>query len=294
MRGAMIISASRRTDIPAYHADWFMERVRAGACRVPNPVNPARFTDVSLRPDDVDAIVFWTRNAGPLLKHLDELDARGFRYYFHYTLMDNPPELDPGVPRLEAAAATFRALAGRVGPRRVIWRYDPVVVANRTPPDFHRAAFEAIAAALEGATLRCVISLADLYRGAEARLRRVPGLDLMRPEECARAFRRLGPELARMAAARGMELVTCAEEAGAAGPGVKPGRCIDHELIRDVFGIAVTARKDPSQRKACRCVVSRDIGVYGTCPAGCVYCYAARDRGRAADTGPRQAGGGSP
>ena len=122
----MIISASRRTDIPAFYAPWFVNRLRAGYCTVPNPFNRRQVRRISLLPQDVDVIVFWTRSARPLMPFLDELDERGYRYYFQYTLLAYPPPLDHGVPSLEDALDTMRALAERVGPRRVIWRYDPI------------------------------------------------------------------------------------------------------------------------------------------------------------------------
>ena len=110
----MIISASRRTDIPAFYGEWFMNRVRAGYCMVPNPFNRHQVTTVSLRPEDVDVIVFWTRNPRPLFRYLDELDARGLRFYFQYTILDHPAVLEPGTPAVEMAIRTFRELAARV------------------------------------------------------------------------------------------------------------------------------------------------------------------------------------
>ena len=132
----MIVSASRRTDIPAFYAEWFMNRVRAGTCDVPNPFNPQQVARVSLQPDEVDGIVFWTRHPRPLFPHLAELDKRGYRYYFQYTLLDNPRLIDPKVPPLETSLATFRELAERVGPDRVVWRYDPIVFSNVTGRSF--------------------------------------------------------------------------------------------------------------------------------------------------------------
>ncbi|MBC7325158.1 MAG: DUF1848 family protein, partial [Moorella sp. (in: Bacteria)] len=116
----MIISASRRTDIPAFYARWFINRVRAGFCTVPNPFNPRQVSRVSLQPEAVEVIVFWTRNPAPLLPYLDELDARGLRYYFQYTVLGNPRALDPHCPPLPQALVTFRRLAERVGPQKVI------------------------------------------------------------------------------------------------------------------------------------------------------------------------------
>lgn len=270
----MIVSASRRTDIPAFYADWFMNRVREGFCDVPNPVNPAQVSRVSLRPDDVDVIVFWTRHAAPLLPYLAELDDRGFRYYFLYTLMNNPAALDPKVPDPDKAVAVFRDVAQRIGPQRVIWRYDPIVLTDRTDAAFHIEQFTRISERLAGATRRCIISFMDVYKRIRSRLAALEagGYRLQALDD-----RRLGalvPSLARIAREGGLEIASCAETRDLARFGVAPGKCIDDELIESVFDVRVARRKDAAQRAECRCAASRDIGMYDTCPCGCRYCYA--------------------
>lgn len=273
----MIISASRRTDIPAFYAEWFMNRIRAGYCVVPNPFNRTQASSISLKPEDVDVIVFWTRNPKPLLPFLPELDRRGFRYYFQYTLLNNPPELDPHVPRLESALRTFQELAGQIGPQKVIWRYDPIVFSLKTDAHFHLRSYRQIAGALQGSTLRSVISLVDSYRKTHKRMEEFTrqGMEILAyTEQPLPWFADLMRNLARIARDNGMEIVSCAEEIDLQPYGIRPGKCIDDEYIAQLFGLEVTHRKDKSQRKACGCVESRDIGMYDTCVSGCRYCYA--------------------
>jgi hypothetical protein len=273
----MIISASRRTDIPAFYAEWFINRIQAGYCTVPNPFNPEKVSRVSLKPEDVDVIVFWTRNPRPLFPHLAELDERGYRYYFQYTLLNNPPPLDPKSPPLETSLKTFQELARHAGPERVIWRYDPIVFTTLTGADFHLQSYAHIANALRGCTHRSVISLMDLYPKTKKRLSGMAeqGTELLPVSFTAEAwFPALMQRLARIAADNGMEIVSCAEEIDLQPYGVRPGKCVDDEYIHRVFGIDVTHAKDPSQRLTCGCVVSKDIGVYNTCLFGCSYCYA--------------------
>jgi len=267
----MIISASRRTDIPAFYTPWFMNRLRSGWCRVPNPFNPLQVSEISLRPEDVDVIVFWTRNALPLLPHLKELEERGYRFYFLVTLMDNPRVIDAGCPPLNEGLRTFRDLANRIGPERVVWRYDPIVFSSLTDPDFHMRAFRRIAGRLQGCTSRCIISVVHPYRKAQRRFIE-KGID-MAPcgEENLGDLMRLLKEEARD---RGLDILSCASPSDLEMYGINPGKCVDDTYIKRVFGIDVTSRKDPSQRKECGCVVSRDIGMYDTCLFGCLYCYA--------------------
>jgi hypothetical protein len=272
----MIISASRRTDVPAFYSDWFMKRIRAGHCDVPNPFNPTQVTRVSLKPEDVDVIVFWTRNASPLLPRFKELDLKGYRYTFLYTVMNNPRAVDPRCPTLREALAAFKALSDRIGPERVIWRYDPIVFSNATNPEFHRKAYETIAKQLQGYTSRSIISVVNIYRKVRQRLSALSeeGIKLMECE--GEAFGELMRFMATAARDNGMALSSCAQERDLTAYGVLPGKCIDDRLIREVFGLEVNHTKDPSQRKTCGCVVSKDIGMYDTCLYGCVYCYATK------------------
>lgn len=285
----MIISASRRSDIPRFHHEWFMERIRAGFCEYANPVDPWRRVRVSLRPEDVDVIVFWSKDPAPLLPHIRELGERGYRYYFHFTVNGYPPFLEPGVRPLPQITVTFARLADAVSPERVIWRYDPIILSDATDVDYHRKQFEWLAGQLRGYTRRVTVSLFHDYRRAGAALRRAAGrasvsLHLGCPEVVVDALLR---DLAGIARAAGLDVRSCGLSRDLTFLGVRPGKCIDDELIASVFGIRVKGRKDPGQRPTCRCVESRDIGTYGTCLHGCTYCYA---RGR----GPGEAGGPPP
>ncbi len=270
----MIISASRRTDIPAFYAEWFVRRVRAGYCEVPNPMNPTQVASVSLRPEDVDVVVFWTRNPTPLLSHLPELDAAGFLYYFQYTLCGYGPPIEASNPPILAAIDAFKRLSSAVGRERVIWRYDPLVFSEMTTVDFHLKNFEVLSTSLRGFTRRCVVSIWDHYRKLGGRLEALSaqGIHVRQPEQAE--LDRLVPRLVELCAANGMELVSCAEEVNLEYYGVQRGKCVDDELIQRVFGREVCHKKDGSQRPACGCVQSRDIGMYNTCLFGCSYCYA--------------------
>jgi hypothetical protein len=273
----MIISASRRTDIPAFYSEWFINRIRAGYCTVPNPFNPKQVLRVNLSPEKVDVIVFWTRNPRPLFPYLAELDDRGYRYYFHYTLMANPRVIEPKTPPTKTAIKIFQELAGRVGPSRLIWRYDPIVFTPITTPAFHEEKFSEIANTLKGYTYRSVISLVDYYYKAKKRFAEMAslGATLQMPATVeSETIERLVRRFVAAAQENGLQIASCAEDIDLTGYGILPGKCMDDRYIRQVFGIDVTHEKDPSQRKSCGCVVSKDIGMYESCLFGCRYCYA--------------------
>lgn len=267
----MIISASRRTDIPAYYCEWFMNRIRAGFCIVPNPFNRAQISRVSLAPDEVDGIVFWTRNPRPMLHYLQELDDRGYRYYFLYTLMANPRVIDPGAPPLEKSIDTFRELASRIGAQRVVWRYDPIFLTAVTDPEHHARAYAHIAGALSGCTEKSVISVVHMYRKIQGRVRGLSdrGIRVLAPDE--ELLSPLLRSLAHTASENGMEIRSCANDLLAYG--INPGKCID-ERILSLSGPEIEVGKDACQREHCRCSASKDIGMYESCPSGCIYCYA--------------------
>jgi hypothetical protein len=258
---------------------------------VPNPFNRQQIARISLLPKDVDVIVFWTRNPRPLFPYLEELDERGYRYYFQYTLLGYPPQIDSHNPPLQASLKTFRELAQRVGPERVIWRYDPIVLSEATPPAYHRAAYARLAQALTGCTGRSVVSLMDDYPKLRGRLQEMArqGARQLPVSEGESGFEGDLPnwlgdllrDLAAIALSHRMEMVSCAEERNLLPFGIRPGKCVDDGYIQRVFGLEVTHAKDPGQRNACGCVVSKDIGMYDSCLFGCRYCYATTSFGRA-------------
>ena len=284
VRPTMIISASRRTDIPAFYAEWFMNRIREEYLFVQNPFNANRFTKVDLSPSNVEAIVFWTKNPAPMLGYLDELDARGYRYYFQFTVTAYPKLIEPSVPAEEQLLANFRNLTARIGAERVVWRFDPVLISDLAPENIVLETFGRLAGRMKGQTERVVISFAHFYRTVKSRLDRaqketgVGFTDIMdNPGQVYGVAR----EMASIAKRNSMRIESCAEKLDLSEFGIEHGKCIDDDLLKKVFGIDVTPVKDPYQRIECRCVRSQDIGQYDTCPHGCLYCYANPNRSRA-------------
>ena len=273
----VIISASRRTDIPAFYADWFMNRLEAGSCVMANPFNAHQVSRVSLLPRDVDAFVFWSRHPAPMLHRIPLIDQMGHVSYFLYTLLDYPVEFEPHLPPLEQRIRTFRALARTIGPDRVVWRYDPIIVSSLTPYDFHRKCFSVLAHALAGSTKRVVVSIVDYYHKTNRRIASLEdrGITFHRDAATDPQMRELLDFMAETARANGMEIQSCAEVEDYSDVGVPPGACIDPDLVRRLGG-KTEATKDLGQRAQCLCVRSRDIGVTDTCLHGCVYCYATR------------------
>lgn len=264
----MLLSVSRRTDIPNWFSEWFFHRLQDGFVLVRNPFAVHRVSRIPLSPDIVDGIVFWTKNPLPMLKHLSGL--AGYPCCFQFTLNPYGTELEPGVPPPEESVKTFRRLSERIGPERVLWRYDPVLIGGRFDVPFHRAAFDRLARLLRGYTRRCTFSFLDCYR-------RMPKKPEMHPPS-AGEMRVLAASFAGSAGACGMKLMTCCEKIDLSGYGITHAACVDGKLMEAMAGCRLSVEKDPGQRSGCGCVSSIDIGTYGTCQNGCRYCYATQGR----------------
>ena len=264
----MIISVSRRTDIPAFYADWFYNRLRAGYVLVRNPMNLHSVSKVRLTADVVDAFVFWTKNPLPMARRLDELAA--YPYYFQFTLTGYGADIEPGVPdKRSVLLPAFKDLSALVGKKRVIWRYDPIFFSVKYTLEYHLACFEALAAELHNSTERCVISFMDSYSYTKRNAQQLGVVEIS--EETLYGF---AGQLARIAAKYGLKLQTCAESMDLTAFGITSSACIDKELLEDIGSVRLDVKKDANQRAECCCAASIDIGAYNTCPGGCLYCYA--------------------
>ena len=274
----MILSVSRRTDIPNYYSDWFLRRLREGFLYVRNPRNPRQISKLELSPKVVDGIVFWTKNPANMMGRLEEL--REYPYYFQFTLTGYGADVEPGLPsKRKELIPTFRRLSERIGKERVIWRYDPIFLSSKYTPEYHLRAFEEIADSLSDYTEKAVISFGDFYAKTKKNTADL-GLLEMRETE----MRRLAAKLAEIAEKYRLRLETCSEEAELSDLGIMRGSCIDRSLFERMLGCKLRAGKDKNQRKACGCMESIDVGVYNSCRNGCKYCYANFDETRVMQT----------
>jgi nucleotide-binding universal stress UspA family protein len=271
----VIVSASYRTDIPAFYGDWFARRLAAGFCTVKNPYGSAPYR-VALRGSDVDGFVFWTRNARPFLPVLDDLAEQGTPFVVQYTITGYPAAIDAATPPTAHAVATARDVATRYGVDTLVWRYDPILLSAATPLESHMQAFDPLAAALAGACNEVVVSFAHFYRKSVRRLdAATPPLSWRDPTEPEKAA--LLHTLNASAQAHGMRLTLCTQpDLVDVVPGVGAARCIDDARLSRIAGRTVGAR-EKGNRPGCRCAETRNIGTYDTCAHGCLYCYAVRN-----------------
>ncbi len=264
----MIVSASRRTDIPNYYSEWFYNRIKAGFLYVRNPMNIHQVSEIKITPDVVDCIVFWTKNPQPMMGRLDEL--KEYSYYFQFTLTGYGKDVELNVPdKKTAMIPIFRDLSDRIGRERVIWRYDPIIFSDKYTAQYHLKAFRSIAEALNGYTDKCVVSFVDIYSKNRKKMENLSSYDL--DEGNLRIFAK---KLSGIASDNHMKIGSCAEKIELDDCGIVHNCCIDKALIEKITGCRLKAGKDKNQRPECGCVESVDVGTYHTCKNGCAYCYA--------------------
>lgn len=264
----MIISASRRTDIPSFYSDWFFNRIKEGYVYVRNPINIHQVGKVILSSDVIDGIVFWTKNPLPMINRLDEIND--YIYYFQFTLNSYSKDIEPNIPsKKDVIIPTFKKLSQKIGKDKVIWRYDPILFNEKYTVDYHLKHFKTLANKLAGYTEKCTISFLDLYKNTQQNTAslRITNPTLHQKEEIMQQF-------SEIAKASGIYIDTCAEDIDLSKFDIQHASCIDKERLERLGGYRLIIDKDKNQRSACGCVTSIDIGAYNTCKNGCLYCYA--------------------
>lgn len=264
----MIISASRRTDIPAFYAEWFLNRLREGYVYVRNPMNPHQVSQVSLSPDVVDGIVFWTKNPAPMLQYLEAL--QDYTYYFQFTLTSYGRDVESHLPsKNDSIIPTFQKLSSMIGRERVIWRYDPILLSDTYTMEYHKKYFRKLCDRLASYTEKCTISFLDLYTNMQRRIQPL-GIGPMEPAQ----MEELAAYMGEVAREYHLNIDTCTEEIDLSRYGIGHASCIDRERLERISGYQLQVERDRNQRPGCGCVSSIDIGTYNTCRNGCAYCYA--------------------
>ena len=273
----MIISASRRTDIPTYYSEWFFNRLREGYVLVRNPMNARQISRISLSPEAVDGIVFWTKNPVPMLSRLGELEP--YPYYFQFTLTAYGRDVEPNLPGKNGVLIpAFQELSRMAGRERVVWRYDPIFLSDRYTVEYHCRYFRVLAAKLGEYTEKCTVSFLDFYRSTARNMR-----SLHIREMTAAQQREMMERFSEIAGEYGLYIDTCSEAISLEDLGISHASCVDRERLERIGGYRLKVGRDRDQREECGCAASVDIGAYDTCGNGCLYCYATDSPPRAAE-----------
>ncbi|MBQ1374907.1 MAG: DUF1848 domain-containing protein [Clostridia bacterium] len=269
----MIINTGARTDTVQYFTPWLLGRFREGYALVRNPRFPDKVTRYELTPDVVDCVVFCSKNYAPILSHIHEITDR-FNTLFHYTITAYGRDTEPGVPSIDESMETLLALEKKVGRRRIIWRYDPVMLTDKYTFDVHMETFDYMAGRLADHVDRCVFSFVEIYKKLKTNM---PGLRAINAAD----RERLAEGLGAIAEKHGLYLQTCAENGDFSKYGIHKSGCVTLDMIGRANGVRFRPLAHRGMREGCRCIESRDIGAYDTCVNGCSYCYANKSPERA-------------
>lgn len=281
----IVLSASRRTDIPGGYTPWFMDCIQRGFFTVTNPFN-RKTRIIETTPDTVHTIVFWSKNFGPFL----DLDAhktltkKGFNLFFNFTVNADNRILEPGIPDLNTRLNQAARLANDLDPAQIAWRFDPICFyKEKNRPMTNTQGFRSIADALSDIGVNCcVTSFYDPYKKVEHRIRRLtqtgsPGIEFIDPGTQTR--KAVVQKMAGYLRSKSMDLFTCCEgDLPESLENVRANACIDGSLYQSLFGGFPETAKDYGQRRkqGCRCTRSVDVGSYDRhpCPHNCLFCYA--------------------
>ncbi len=259
----MILNVSGRTDIVAFYTDWFMNRYRAGFVDVRNPFNPKLVSRIHF--ENVDAILFCTKNPLPILDHLQEIKQP---ILFHVTLTPYKNDIEVGVPSKKELVEAIKKLSSIIGSEHLFIRYDPIFLSEKYNIAYHVKAFDRMCTLLEGYVQHIIVSFIDDYKN----VRKNQKILKKRPftEE---DYREIGIHFSKSAKKHGMSVQTCLEERNLKEYGFKVDACLSHAYAYQLTG---KTYKNWTARK-CSCVNMVDIGAYNSCKHYCKYCYANYD-----------------
>jgi hypothetical protein len=272
-----IISASRRTDIPAFYSEWFIKRLKAGEVYVRHPYG-GQIYRTSLKPNDIHCIVFWSKNFAPLISRIKEVENSTKNLFFHFTMTGITKEIEQYTPPYEDAINDFIYLSKRYSPYHLIWRFDPICITDKLPFDYFEEMFLKIAEKLHGNCNKCYISFVQTYNKALKNI--VKYSDHRFIDIDTETQRDYAGRLSRIAEKNGIKLYACCN-GHLLSDNVFKGSCINSADLSQLFNDPLIISPSSPTRKECACSKSIDIGSYDTCIHGCLYCYANSDKAKA-------------
>lgn len=274
-----IISVSRRTDIPAFYGDWFMQRLKDGFAGVVNPFGGRKYI-VSLKAEDVICFVFWSKDFTPFIENLKIIDGSRYKFYFNSTVTTLPEVFESNVDR-KSAIESLKYLSRIYSPEHINWRFDPIIISSISGRDFYIRSFEELASQFSGLVRRCYFSFVNIYKKVERNFGDFTSSTGITIPQCSDDFRiDLANELADIAQNYGIQMYSCCGDY-LVGQKIRKAHCIDGNIIESLFFPDGFSFKEKPTRDQCGCTESSDIGTYDTCPHGCLYCYANTNKQRA-------------
>lgn len=262
----MIINTGSRTDTIQYYSEWLLQRFKEGFVYSRNPLFPNKVTRYELNPQVVDCVIFCSKNYEPILNRLHEITNK-YNTYFYYTITAYNKDIEPNVPSIDDSIATLIKLSKKVGKQRVAWRYDPILLTNKYTKSLHYKTFDYMSEKLSPYIDRCIFSFVDMYKKLYKNMPEIITLSLRDKTEIAQ-------NIGAIAKKYNMTIQTCATIENYEQYGILHSGCITKEILELSNDINLKNLKHSGNRQGCKCIETRNIGDYDTCPNGCKYCYA--------------------
>lgn len=264
----MIVNVGGRTDIVNYYSEWLMNRINEGFAYSRNPLFPNNVSKVSLKPEDVDCLMFCSKNYSPILKYIKDINEK-YRIICHYTITAYDKDVEPNVPSIEDSIKTLIELSKIIGKEKILWRYDPILLTKKYTVEKHLETFECIAKQISPYVQRCIFSFVEMYKKLDYNM---PEIIPFTGNDKLRILKGIGD----ISKKYNLYTQTCGTDENNEKYGIHVSGCTTPEILEQANNIKYKNIKSKPMRKGCHCIPSRDIGAYDTCLNGCKYCYANR------------------
>lgn len=261
----MILNTGNRTDIPAFYTSWFLNRLKEGYVYVRNPYNPHLILHYDINPQVIDFIIFGTKNPIYMLKHLDKL--KDYRTLWHITLTAYGKDIEPYLINKNRIVEAIIHLSQIYGDKRVLWRYDPILLNEKYTKEYHYQIFEKLCYKLQGSIRTCIISFVDLYHKTKINFPECVEVNMNDRLEMVQ-------RLSSIALKYHINIKTCLENEDFYKPYADVSGCLTQSMLEDAFSIRLEVQESMKTRPGYSCLLGYDIGEYSTCLHGCKYCYA--------------------
>ena len=264
----MIINVGGRTDIVNYYTPWLLNRLEEGYAYSRNPFARENVYKLSLKSEDVDCLLFCSKNYQPILKHIGDIDEK-YNILCNYTITAYGKDIEPKVPPINQSIKTLKRLSDIVGVNKILWRYDPILLSEKYTVEKHLETFEYMAEKISPFVYRCIFSFVDMYKKVEENM---PEIIPFTDEDKVKLLKGIG-EISKK---YNLYTQTCATNENYEKYGIHAAGCTTREILEQAHNVVYKNVKGTGIRENCQCIPSRDIGAYNSCLSECKYCYANR------------------
>lgn len=262
----MIINVGGRTDIVNYYSEWLINRLKEGYAYSRNPLFTNNVSKISLKPEDVDCLMFCSKNYEPILKYMAKINKK-YRIICHYTITAYGKDVEPNVPSIDKSIETLIKLSEMIGKEKVLWRYDPILLTNTYTIEKHIEMFNYMAKQIAPYVQRCIFSFVEMYKKLDYNMPEI--IPFTREDKL-----NIAEAIGKIAKENNLYIQTCGTDENYEKYAVHLSGCTTTEILEKANCVKYKHVKPKGMRKGCHCIPSRDIGAYDTCLNGCKYCYA--------------------